>query len=105
MLIVSMRDRKVLRREADGLLVERADLSRLAPWHLNDMVVDHDGRAWVGNFGFDLMGVRRPTPPWSSALNPTARVRWRLTDSVSPTACAHPRRRYDDRGRINHEPA
>ena len=52
-----------------------ADLSRLAPWHLNDMVVDHDGRAWVGNFGFDLMGVRRPTPPWSSALNPTARVR------------------------------
>jgi len=59
MLIVSMRDRKVLRREADGLLVERADLSRLAPWHLNDMVVDHDGRAWVGNFGFDLMGVRQ----------------------------------------------
>jgi sugar lactone lactonase YvrE len=54
MLIVSMRDRKVLRREADGLLVEHADLSALAPWHLNDMLVDHDGRAWVGNFGFDL---------------------------------------------------
>ena len=31
-------------------------LSSLAPWHLNDMLVDHDGRAWVGNFGFDLMG-------------------------------------------------
>jgi len=56
MLIVSMRDRKVLRREADGSLVEHADLSRLAPWHLNDMLVDHDGRAWVGNFGFDLTG-------------------------------------------------
>src|SRR6516162_9677726 len=56
MLIVSMRDRKVLRREADGSLVEHADLSRLAPWHLNDMLVRHDGRAWVGNFGFDLMG-------------------------------------------------
>jgi len=56
MLIVSMRDRKVLRREADGSLVEHADLSRLAPWHLNDMLVDRDGRAWVGNFGFDLMG-------------------------------------------------
>src|SRR5271154_5961672 len=54
MLIVSMRDRKVLRREADGSLVEHADLSNLAPWHLNDMLVDHDGRAWVGNFGFDL---------------------------------------------------
>lgn len=56
LLIVSMRDRKVLRREADGSLVEHADLSQLAPWHLNDMLVDGEGRAWVGNFGFDLMG-------------------------------------------------
>jgi sugar lactone lactonase YvrE len=56
MLIVSMRDRKVLRREANGSLVEHADLSRLAPWHCNDMLVDQDGRAWVGNFGFDLEG-------------------------------------------------
>lgn len=56
MLIVSMRDRKVLRREVDGSLIEHADLSGLAPWHLNDMVVDRDGGAWVGNFGFDLMG-------------------------------------------------
>ena len=56
MLIVSMRDRKVLRREVDGSLVEHADLSGLARWHLNDMLVNRDGRAWVGNFGFDLMG-------------------------------------------------
>jgi len=55
LLIVSMRDRKLLRRELDGSLVEHADLSGLAPWHLNDMLVDHDARAWVGNFGFDLM--------------------------------------------------
>jgi sugar lactone lactonase YvrE len=53
LLVVSMRDRKVLRREADGSLVTHADLFALAPWHLNDMLVDHDGRAWVGNFGFD----------------------------------------------------
>ncbi len=56
MLIVSMRDRKVLRREFDGALVEHADLSALASWHSNDMVVDRDGRAFVGNFGFDLNG-------------------------------------------------
>jgi sugar lactone lactonase YvrE len=56
LLIVSMRDRKILRREPDGRVVEHADLSALAPWHLNDMLVDRDGRAWVGNFGFDLMG-------------------------------------------------
>jgi len=55
MLIVSMRDRKLLRRDLDGSVVEHADLSGLAPWHLNELLVDHDGRAWVGNFGFDLM--------------------------------------------------
>ena len=56
LLIVSMRDRRILRRELDGSLIVHADLSRLAPWYLNDMLVDHEGRAWVGNFGFDLMG-------------------------------------------------
>jgi sugar lactone lactonase YvrE len=61
MLIVSMRDRKIMRREFDSSLVEHADLSSLAPWHLNDMLVDHRGRAWVGNFGFDLMGDAKVT--------------------------------------------
>ena len=54
-LIVSMRDRRVLRREHSGELVLHADLMSLAPWHLNDMVVDAQGRAYVGNFGYDLM--------------------------------------------------
>jgi sugar lactone lactonase YvrE len=56
LLIVSMRDRRLLRRETDGSLVVHADLSTLAPWHLNDMLVDLEGRAWVANFGFDLDG-------------------------------------------------
>ncbi|HMA47133.1 MAG TPA: SMP-30/gluconolactonase/LRE family protein, partial [Frankiaceae bacterium] len=47
LLIVSMRDRRVLRREPSGELVEHADLSGLASWHLNDMVVDAAGRAYV----------------------------------------------------------
>ena len=54
LLITSMRDRKVLRREHDGCIVEHADLTALAPGELNDMLVDHEGRAWVGNFGFNL---------------------------------------------------
>ncbi len=56
LLITSMRDHKILRREHDGSIVEQADLSALAPGLLNDMLVDHEGRAWVGNFGFDLFG-------------------------------------------------
>jgi sugar lactone lactonase YvrE len=54
MLIVSMKDRKLLRL-VGGKLVEHADLSGLAPSHLNDMVVDEQGRAWVGNFGSDIL--------------------------------------------------
>lgn len=52
LLVVSMRDRKVLREE-DGALVVHADLSEVATGHANDMVVDDDGNAYVGNFGFD----------------------------------------------------
>ena len=54
LLIVSMVDRRVLRMKSDGFLEEHADLSALAPFHCNDMVVDGQGRAYVGNFGFDL---------------------------------------------------
>jgi len=55
MLVVSMRDRRVLRVRDRGAPEVHADLSELAPWHLNDMAVDSRGRAYVGNFGFDLM--------------------------------------------------
>jgi sugar lactone lactonase YvrE len=54
MLIVSMLDRKLLRLEPDDQLVEHADLSQLASYHCNDMVVDATGRAYVGNFGSDI---------------------------------------------------
>jgi sugar lactone lactonase YvrE len=55
LLVVSMRDRRILRRESDGTLVTHADLSGHATGFLNDMSVDENGRAYVGNFGFDLM--------------------------------------------------
>ena len=54
LLVVSMRDLRVLRLEPDGELVEHADLSGVATFLANDMVVDRHGRAYVGNFGFDL---------------------------------------------------
>ncbi|MGH3354125.1 MAG: SMP-30/gluconolactonase/LRE family protein [Nocardioides sp.] len=55
LLIVSMRDHRILRRERDGTLATHADLSDHVSNHLNDMVVDEQGRAYVGNFGFDIM--------------------------------------------------
>jgi sugar lactone lactonase YvrE len=60
LLVVSMRDRRVL-RQADGALHVYADLAELCDWHANDMVVASDGRAYVGNFGFDLDG-EEPMP-------------------------------------------
>ena len=56
LLIVSMCDRRILRLEADGSLALHADLAALASGDVNDMVVDRDGGAWAGNFGFDLHG-------------------------------------------------
>jgi sugar lactone lactonase YvrE len=54
MLIISMTKRQVLRRAKDGTIKVHADLSEVAAFHCNDMVVDAHGRAFVGNFGFDL---------------------------------------------------
>ena len=54
LLVVSRKARTVLRLEADGELVEHGDLKPTATFYGNDMVVDADGRAYVGNFGFDL---------------------------------------------------
>jgi sugar lactone lactonase YvrE len=55
LLVVSMTDQQVLRRELDGTLVTHGDLSGHATGLCNDMSVDDQGRAYVGNFGFDLM--------------------------------------------------
>ena len=52
LLIVSMLDRRLLRWNGEEL-TEHADLSDLVSAPCNDMVVDGDGRAYVGNFGFD----------------------------------------------------
>lgn len=54
LLVVSMHERKLLRRERDGSLALHGDLSQVAHFHTNDMLVDAQGRAYVGNFGFDL---------------------------------------------------
>ena len=53
LLIVAMHGRRVLRVDPDGVKVH-AELSGVADWHTNDMVVDAAGRAYVGNFGFAL---------------------------------------------------
>jgi len=95
MLVVSMLDRKVMRVEGKEL-VEHADLSGIATFHCNDMVVDGQGRAYVGNFGFDLEaffedhGVEdalgEPGPPKASLarVDPDGSVHVAATDLRFP---------------------
>lgn len=51
--VVSMHERK-LYKFVDGALVLHGDLSTFTTSQTNDMVMDREGRAYIGNFGFDL---------------------------------------------------
>jgi sugar lactone lactonase YvrE len=53
LLVVSMRDRRLLRLHK-GTLEQYADLSKLIDFPLNDMLVDGAGVAWIGNYGIDF---------------------------------------------------
>ena len=70
LLVVSMKDRRVLRRSADGSVTEHADVSALTSGHLNDMIVDAQGHAFAGNFGFDLMGGGEPATAGLVRIDP-----------------------------------
>ena len=61
LLIVSMHRRRLLRLDPDGL-VEAADLSEIASFDCNDMVVDDLGRAYVGNLGSDVNAGEKARP-------------------------------------------
>lgn len=54
LLVVAVQERKLLRCSPAEGLVEVADLSGVARYHCNDMLVDECGRAYIGNFGFDM---------------------------------------------------
>jgi len=63
LLVVMMTTRRVLRlRNRAAGLEPYADLAELAPWHCNDMLVDELGRAYVGNFGYDVDAEADETP-------------------------------------------
>jgi sugar lactone lactonase YvrE len=59
LLVVSMIDRRLFRVDTEGL-TEIADLTDLASYDCNDMVVDSMGRAYIGNVGYDLFGEEDP---------------------------------------------
>ena len=74
LLIVSMQNRQLLRRDLDGLKTA-ADLSELAVGNTNDMVVDTQGRAYIGHFGYDLFSGEDPKPATLILVTPDGTAR------------------------------
>ena len=85
LLVVSMTDRKIMRLDPDGL-TEHADLNGIATWHCNDMVVDADGRAYVGNFG--AAWGEEPTPATLARVDPDGTVSVAAEKLDFPNGCA-----------------
>jgi sugar lactone lactonase YvrE len=87
LLFVSMKKRQVLRRAVDGKITLHADLRVIADFHTNDMVVDSKGRAYVGNFGFDLYTeVERRGIQSVFADHATAKLALVLPDGIARVA-------------------
>lgn len=84
MLVVSMRDHTVLRRDTDGTVRQHADISAHCGGKANDMVVDADGRAFVGNFGFDVMGGADPATANLVRVDPDGSVHLAAADLYFP---------------------
>ncbi|HVA80038.1 MAG TPA: SMP-30/gluconolactonase/LRE family protein [Candidatus Binataceae bacterium] len=86
LLVVSMADRKLMRLErgGGGALKLHADLSALAPYSCNDMVVDSQGRAYVGNFGFDHHNGEKPRGTVMIMVTPDGKARAVADDLMFP---------------------
>ena len=84
LLVVSIADRRLMRLEPDGQLVEAADLSALATFNCNDMVVDEQGRAYVGNFGYDALGGKPFAPATLILVLPDGTARIVAEDMAFP---------------------
>jgi len=86
LLIVSMRERRLLALDS-GKTTAVADLSSLAPEQCNDMVVDAQGRAYIGNFGFDLPGGAPPMPTGLVLVAPDGTARTAADGLLFPNGC------------------
>jgi sugar lactone lactonase YvrE len=83
LLVVSMKDRRILRFDGQRTTVH-ADLSETAPCHLNDMVVDAQGRAYVGNFGADILHGEPITPTAVYRVDPEGGISIAARDLYFP---------------------
>jgi len=86
LLVVASEDRRILEVGEHGNRVY-ADLSAIAPGWLNDMLVDGDGRIYVGNFGYDLFS-EEPRPTELAVVDPDGTIRLQSHPVLFPNGMA-----------------
>jgi sugar lactone lactonase YvrE len=84
LLVVSMKDRRLFRRSPSGEISVHAEVGQFCGGPLNDLVVDAEGRAFVGNFGFDLMAREEPKPTGLIRVDPDGSTALAADDLLFP---------------------
>ena len=87
LLVVDSAQRRLLRREPDGSLVQHADLSWISekPW--NDIVADDRGNVYVNSIGFDFPGGQF-APGLIVLITPDGKVHQVADDLAFPNGMA-----------------
>jgi sugar lactone lactonase YvrE len=84
LLVVSMLDHGLLRRAPDGTVTQVATYGEHCGGFANDMVVDAQGRAYIGNAGFDLMSGEPPATANLVRVDPDGTVAVAAEDLAFP---------------------
>ena len=95
LLVSVMEDQAVVAVAADGTLRPHADLTGVAVGLSNDMLVDDQGRAYVGSMGFDLFRGDRPAPGNLVLVDRQGSVRVAASDMLVPNGTV-----LDSHGRL-----
>jgi sugar lactone lactonase YvrE len=87
LLAVSMEQKSIMAVAADGSVTTYADLSEFCPQLANDMVVDRHGRAYVGNYGFDVDNGAPVEPTHLVRVDPDRSVHVEEPEVIFPNGC------------------
>lgn len=87
LLVASMRNRLVLQVSTTGETGVHADLSSLRDGWVNDMVVDAEGRAYVGFIQGQYAGESTGQLDWLVLIEPDGKVRVVADDVARPNGC------------------
>lgn len=87
-LVVSQRDFRIYRIGGDGDLQLHADLSGRCVGAANEMIVDEQGRAWVGHHGFDFFGGAELKPSTLVRVDPDGTIATVADNLIFPNGMA-----------------